>query len=199
MDISAGLTSPGRKHGRSASFSLSILSLLTPSLSTPTGSPPSPSLLPLGHSRGRNTSAVAGVGAGEEINLEDPLPVFEVQSAMLAVDLELGPGEERSCRFFTPRIPCLCVLIEHADTYTVKLPANLPPTYKGRGMKFGYELVVGTCRAGSIYPHQSNTRFAKSQVTKGGVSRVMKVPIRVYNHVSGQHFSLFFLFDVDCF
>jgi RAB6A-GEF complex partner protein 2 len=78
-------------------------------------------------------------------------------------------------------------LIERmADTYTVMLPANLPPTYKGRGMKFGYELVVGTCRAGSVYPQQSSTRFAKSQVSKGGVSRVMKVPIRVYNHVSGK-------------
>lgn len=36
---------------------------------------------------------------GGEVDPEEPLPTFEVQPAMLAVDLSLGPGESRSCEF----------------------------------------------------------------------------------------------------
>jgi hypothetical protein len=51
-------------------------------------------------------------------------------------------------------------------------------------MRFGYELVVGTCRAARHHaPDRGST--SKTQVGKGAVSRVMKVPIRVYNNVSG--------------
>lgn len=44
----------------------------------------------------------------------------------------------------------------------------MPPTHKGPSLKFAYELVVGICRGG---PSDS-------------VSRVMKVPIRIYNNVT---------------
>jgi hypothetical protein len=40
---------------------------------------------------------LGGVQEGEEWDPEQPLPVFEVPPAMLAVDLSLPPGEERSC------------------------------------------------------------------------------------------------------
>ncbi len=40
---------------------------------------------------------LGGVQEGEDWDPEQPLPVFEVPPAMLAVDLSLGPGEERSC------------------------------------------------------------------------------------------------------
>jgi len=40
---------------------------------------------------------LGGVQGGEEWDPEQPMPVFEVPPAMLAVDLSLGPGEERSC------------------------------------------------------------------------------------------------------
>ena len=40
---------------------------------------------------------LSGVQEGEEWDPEQPLPVFEVPPAMLAVDLSLRPGEERSC------------------------------------------------------------------------------------------------------
>ena len=60
------------------------------------------------------------------------------------------------------------------DSYTIKLPDNLPPTFKGRSLRFSYELVVGICRAGSASGGSSNS-----------ISRVMKVPIRMYNHVVG--------------
>ncbi|KAI0005356.1 Rgp1-domain-containing protein [Russula compacta] len=96
-----------------------------------------------------------GLGAvqeGEEWDPEQPMPIFEAPPAMLAIDLSLGPGEERSY------------------TYTVKLPSNLPPTYRGRTLRFSYQLSVGACRA--------------TAGTSNGQSRVMKVPIRVYNHVS---------------
>ncbi|KAG5718894.1 Retrograde Golgi transport protein RGP1 like protein [Termitomyces sp. T112] len=92
----------------------------------------------------------------EEVDPEAPLPTFEVQPAMLAVDLVLGPGESRSY------------------TYSLPLPDILPPTFKGRTLKFAYELEVGTCRAGSA---------AAGLMSKGSVSRVMRVPIRVYGSV----------------
>ncbi|KAJ7281784.1 Rgp1-domain-containing protein [Mycena rebaudengoi] len=85
-----------------------------------------------------------------ESDPETPLPTLEVPPEMLAVDLTLGPGESRSY------------------VYTFLLPANLPPTFKGRTLRFSYELVVGACRAAG---------------TSSSVSRVMKVPIRVYNNV----------------
>jgi hypothetical protein len=46
-------------------------------------------------------------------------------------------------------------------------------------IRFSYELVVGTCRRGDS---------GEGTTTSVGVtvSRVMKVPIRVYNWVSGQ-------------
>jgi hypothetical protein len=43
---------------------------------------------------------VAGEDVGEDIDPDTPLPTFEVQPAMLAVDLTLMPGESRSCMFF---------------------------------------------------------------------------------------------------
>jgi len=46
-------------------------------------------------------------------------------------------------------------------------------------MKFSYELVVGTCRAGSS---------VSGGMRANGISRVMKVPIRVYNNVAGLWF-----------
>ncbi|KAI0321472.1 Rgp1-domain-containing protein, partial [Amylostereum chailletii] len=100
----------------------------------------------------------AGAGAGAEGPVDDgdpdaPLSVFEVPNAMLGVDVRLQPGETKSW------------------TYTVPLPEWLPPTYKGRAVKFAYQLAVGACRA---LPGPGS----------GSNSRVMKVPIRVYNHVS---------------
>jgi hypothetical protein len=44
-------------------------------------------------------------------------------------------------------------------------------------MRFSYELVVGTCRAGSPSPDSPKPAGVNS------ISRVMKVPIRVYNNI----------------
>ena len=117
----------GRRHGRSNSLTGSVFSLLSSSTSAPTVPPTSQSWTP-GHkartpsmfsglfsasstslaSPGlENGSAVNGNGTGvglglsmdeEVIDPDVPLPTFEVQPAMLAVDLSLGPGESRSCK-----------------------------------------------------------------------------------------------------
>jgi hypothetical protein len=72
----------------------------------------------------------------------------------------------------------------------INLPDVLPPTYRGRALSFSYELLVGTCRARSL---PTPTKSAGGGGGGGGsgvgvnsVSRVMKVPIRVYNHVTGK-------------
>ncbi|KAI0045747.1 Rgp1-domain-containing protein [Auriscalpium vulgare] len=187
MDIgvaSPQLGGPARRTGRdrrSASFAGSLWGLLSPPAQAPVSPtlangyhpghrPRAPSYVgalfspstvslpststPIGTGKGAVGLGLAGAGLEEEWDPEVPVPVLEVQPAMLAVDLSLGPGEERTY------------------TYTVKLPEYLPPTFKGRTLKFSYQLSVGACRA---------TTTGNSP---GSNSRVMKVPIRVYNHVS---------------
>ncbi|CAK5278779.1 unnamed protein product, partial [Mycena citricolor] len=96
--------------------------------------------------RHRRSNSLMRAIWGAEDEGDTPLPTLDIRPEMLAVDLKLGPGESRSYK------------------YTINLPENMPPTFKGRTVRFSYELVVGVCRPGNV-------------------SRVMKVPIRVYNHV----------------
>ncbi|KAH7908781.1 Rgp1-domain-containing protein [Hygrophoropsis aurantiaca] len=185
MDITSSLHSRQllnrrRSHSRSASLTSGLLSLLSPSTYSPSPSPfqASQSWTSLHRSRTPSQSSLSppaqppsnGVGLGlingaaeEDVDPEAPLPTFEVQPAMLAVDLTLAPGESRSY------------------TYTIVLPDNLPPTFKGRSIKFSYELIVGTCRAGTS-PARSSSSLGPTGANS--ISRVMKVPIRVYNNVS---------------
>lgn len=58
------------------------------------------------------------------------------------------------------------------------LPDNLPPTFRGKSLKFSYELVIGTCR--------SSNSGAGSAAGANSISRVMKVPIRLYNNIVGE-------------
>ncbi|KAG2342648.1 Rgp1-domain-containing protein [Suillus weaverae] len=137
-----------RSHSRSASLTASLFSLLP--------SAERSSLTSQSDASSANVGAANVVEEGEE---EMPLPVFEAQPAMLAVDLALNPGESRTY------------------TYTLPLPSTLPPTFTGRMIRFSYELVVGTCRRGD----GGEGTASSVGVT---VSRVMKIPIRVYNWVS---------------
>ncbi|OCH94164.1 Rgp1-domain-containing protein [Obba rivulosa] len=161
---------PARRpsHGRSASLSSGLLSLLSPASAPQPWAP--------GH-RARTSSVfslfstssstgASGVGLGlgvgideDEIDPETPLPTFEVQPAMLAVDLSLAPGESRSY------------------TYSIALPENLPPTHKGRVLRFSYQFVLGICRA-------ATASGSASAAGANSSSRVMKVPIRIYNYIS---------------
>ncbi|KAH9947070.1 Rgp1-domain-containing protein [Amylocystis lapponica] len=183
MDISSSLSGaplghgppPGPTRRNSHSRSASLFSLLsptallqpTPTPWTPSHRPQSPSMraifssVPTGSGGGVGLGLGAGVGGEEEVDPELPLPIFEVQPAMLAVDLSLAPGESRSYN------------------YTVVLPENLPPTYRGRTLRFSYQFILGVCRAAS-------TRSASGMGPSGANSRsrIMKVPIRIYNNVT---------------
>ncbi|KAI0935775.1 hypothetical protein AcV5_004100 [Taiwanofungus camphoratus] len=159
-------------HGRSSSVSGSFFSLLSPTSLMPSSPAPQPfspshrarapsmfSLFSYGAPSGTVGLGLGGVGMDEEFDPDTPLPTFEVQPSMLAVDLALAPGESRSY------------------TYSITLPENLPPTYKGRSMRFSYEFILGICRAAPSPPGSRGPTGANSS------SRVMKVPIRLYNNV----------------
>lgn len=175
MDISSSLqpqsASPRRKtHSRSSSFSSGLLSLLSPTTFVTSVSTPPASSGSWVSGRQRTVSASPSPGSPsfptpsfgnfEQVDPDTPLPTFQVQPAMLAVDLTLLPGESRTY------------------TYSVPIPDNLPPTFRGKTLKFSYELVVGTCRAGTGSGHSSS-----GPVGANSVSRIMKVPIRLYNNV----------------
>ena len=127
MDITSTLNLPspgalspkqrhGQRHSRSSSFSASLLSILSPtslvsSISNPnpnsrwrsassTSNTPTSARFP--NSNGSSSTSLFGNGT-EDIDPEEPLPTYEIQPAMLAVDLSLGPGESRSCAFFSSR------------------------------------------------------------------------------------------------
>ncbi|KIL62218.1 hypothetical protein M378DRAFT_129177 [Amanita muscaria Koide BX008] len=168
-------------HGRSTSLAAGLISALMPP--TPPGPPQSSPryLLPPQASQRtvRSVSVNGDVKAGtdeadedEDIDPEVPLPMFESQPSMLAVDLSLAPGESKTY------------------TYSMTLPSVLPPTFKGRCIKFSYEFSVGVCRAGAgvgFGAAENGSAMASpppSLASGNGVSRVMKVPIRVYNHVT---------------
>ncbi|CAO3653505.1 unnamed protein product [Mucor hiemalis] len=84
------------------------------------------------------------------------IPVFSTPPSILFVDLTLAPGE--SVKY----------------SYKLKLPHNLPPTYRGKSMRFSYYLVIGSQRSGS---NASSTPF-------GAQGHVVQIPFRVFNHVT---------------
>jgi len=83
---------PGSATSWTGSGWRSSSSMLGLSASSPASgdSTSSPNLLALGFPNGTGD---------QEVDPEEPLPTFEVQPAMLAVDLSLAPGESRSCGF----------------------------------------------------------------------------------------------------
>lgn len=83
------------------------------------------------------------------------IPVLSNPPSMVAVDLELSPGQSRS---FTFRVP---------------LPPDLPPSYVGKAISFSYTLTLGTNRLGR------NKRGTMEQK-----SRLVRIPMRVYNHIN---------------
>ncbi|RDA88497.1 hypothetical protein CP532_6661 [Ophiocordyceps camponoti-leonardi (nom. inval.)] len=81
------------------------------------------------------------------------VPLLSTPQSILFVDLQLAPGESR------------------AFEYSFKLPKGLPPTHKGKAVKFSYSLVIGTQRAGGAKEHQV---------------RSVEVPFRVLGSVNSQ-------------
>ncbi|WFD30731.1 Golgi membrane exchange factor (Ric1p-Rgp1p) subunit [Malassezia sp. CBS 17886] len=83
------------------------------------------------------------------------LPTYSTPPTMLAVDMQLAPGESRSYEL------------------SLMLPVDLPPSFHGCAVHFDYYLTVGTNRVDrdSDVPHAQQ-------------SRLLHIPIRVYNHVA---------------
>ncbi|GAA5867750.1 hypothetical protein JCM8547_005222 [Rhodosporidiobolus lusitaniae] len=90
------------------------------------------------------------------------VPTFSCPPSILGVDLVLEPGQSKSF------------------TFTIRIPADLPPSFRGKAIRFNYHLVVGTNRIPlGLAPHPAQVARYKRE----SVSRVMRVPVRVYNHV----------------
>ncbi|CAG8468838.1 16487_t:CDS:2, partial [Funneliformis caledonium] len=77
------------------------------------------------------------------------IPVFSTPPSILFCDLHLAPGESRTY------------------TYETRLPNDLPPSHRGKSIRFLYNLIIGTHRGGMN--HQSN---------------IVQMPFRVFNYVS---------------
>ncbi|GAA6003982.1 hypothetical protein JCM10207_006497 [Rhodosporidiobolus poonsookiae] len=93
---------------------------------------------------------------------ERAVPTFSCPPSILGVDLVLEPGQSKSF------------------TFTLRIPADLPPSFRGKAIKFNYHLVVGTNRSALGPAPQASHILGYKRET---VSRVMRVPVRVYNHV----------------
>ncbi|KAL9641269.1 MAG: hypothetical protein Q9204_000168 [Flavoplaca sp. TL-2023a] len=57
------------------------------------------------------------------------LPILSTPQSLLFVDLRLGPGQSQSY------------------SYSFRLPAGIPPSYRGKAVKFSYNIVIGVQRA----------------------------------------------------
>ena len=61
------------------------------------------------------------------------------------------------------------------DTFTLQLPGDLPPSFRGKAISFTYTLLVGTNRA----PNGASGEYRQQ-------SRMVRVPVRIYNNVSSE-------------
>ncbi|KAK4516625.1 uncharacterized protein ATC70_011601 [Mucor velutinosus] len=85
------------------------------------------------------------------------LPVFSTPPSILFVDLNIAPGETKKY------------------TYKIQLPNDIPPSHRGKAIRFNYYLVVGAQRA-------PTAATAKSGLPTQG--QVAQIRFRVLNHVS---------------
>ncbi|GAA5905540.1 hypothetical protein JCM5296_000389 [Sporobolomyces johnsonii] len=110
-----------------------------------------------------DTRGAASLEERKEKAVKDKsIPTFSCPPSILGVDLVLEPGESKSY------------------TFSIRIPADLPPSFRGKAIKFNYHLVVGSNRV-SLGPMSLPAPAVGS--AKNSVSRVMRVPVRVYNHV----------------
>ena len=108
------------------------------------------------------------------------VPVFNSPPSILAVDLVLEPGDKRSCTSIASFEWCRAdVQAPPKDTFTLRLPGDLPPSFRGKAISFTYNFMVGTNRV------SENGRGEYTQQ-----SRLVRVPVRMYNHVSGMHITI---------
>lgn len=112
---------------------------------------------------------------------EKSVPTFSSPPSILGVDLVLEPGQSKSCELFAaiPRI-ALSLTTTFVDTFNIRIPADLPPSFRGKAIKFSYHFVVGTNRI------SLGTKISSGAAGDKQVGQVMRVPVRVYNHVGGE-------------
>ena len=91
------------------------------------------------------------------------VPTFSTPPSIVAVDLVLAPGESKTFQF------------------KLRLPVDLPPSYHGKAIRLKYVLTLGTNR--------SNAYAASARAQ---TSRLIQIPIRIYNHVGASGFRPFF-------
>lgn len=65
---------------------------------------------------------------------------------------------------------------KRTDLYKITLPKDIPPSHKGRCIRFNYHLIIGTQRSSVNSGATSNTSM--------GRGHVVQMPFRVLNHVS---------------
>ena len=145
-----------------------LLGLSSPSIGSPGRGTPSRSGF-LSTMFSPRPAPVRSDGASSSAAPSGSLTTFEPPQSLLAVDLALAPGESKSCKTFNHIWNAVdqSLLVR----YRVDLPLELPPTFRGRAIRFSYQFIVGTCRGG---PHMENQ------------TRLLKVPLRVYNHIPGR-------------
>lgn len=91
------------------------------------------------------------------------VPTFSAPPSIVAVDLVLAPGESKTYQF------------------KLALPIDLPPSYQGKAIRLKYVLTLGTNRS---------DMYAAS--ARAQTSRLITIPIRIYNHVGASGFRPFF-------
>ncbi|KAL7320014.1 Golgi membrane exchange factor (Ric1p-Rgp1p) subunit [Mucor circinelloides] len=118
---------------------------------------------PLKHHTMYNPQGGFGGGGGLMMAQSDSsldtrtLPVFSTPPSILFVDLNLAPGETKKY------------------TYKMQLPNDIPPSHRGKAIRFNYYLVVGAQRA-------PTAATAKPGLPTQG--QVVQIRFRVLNHVS---------------
>lgn len=107
-------------------------------------------------SRNHRRSGSTMLDISQRMMSSKSIPLFSSPPSIVAVDLNLSPGQSRTYSF------------------SIRLPADLPPSYFGRAVSFKYELIVGT------------NRLDRSRSAAGSGhqrSRLIRIPLRIYNHV----------------
>lgn len=107
------------------------------------------------------------------------IPLFSTPPSIVAVDLTLLPGQSKTCessvRVWRQQTSLTILTLPPTVAYSLQLPTDIPPSFFGQAIKFNYELVIGTNRI--------DRRRAAASVDNQR-SRLIKVPLRVYNHVN---------------
>ncbi|KAI9487640.1 MAG: Rgp1-domain-containing protein [Benjaminiella poitrasii] len=117
---------------------------------------------PLKHYTMYNPQGGFGGGGGLMVARSDShldtrtLPVFSIPPSILFVDLDLAPGETKKF------------------SYKIQLPNDIPPSHRGKAIRFNYYLVIGTQRA--------HTTAKLPSIPNQG--QIVQIRFRVLNHVS---------------